>query len=422
MKPRPLVGATSFWLLGAAGLAAGGALLARAEVVVLPAALAITLVGFQFQRGRRQPWRRFAVAAGSFAVGLAVVVVPYLAAVGARLRGQPSLGQWESAMCGTARRPSLKRPSPSARRCGSWTTAGRCRSPKRRRRRAVAAADWRRRSVNSPRSSPRPSATGSARLPSWASGGYGGRRPEGWTASCRSSSSSTAWPWSRTWRPKDISRPGTCCRWSLQGSAARATDLRRRGAGWQRRPRFGFGGNGDRLARRPPGPRWAWRPSRVFSCSRRRCMATGEDIGPQATGFNRRPEHRGRSSTPKALSASCRGGGPTKASRPGRHCATRPWRISCSNAASSPLPVTVAARFASCLEPLPSRRLRFPATARRSAPAVRCWSIVGTGSAYLAWIAARERTFREQADAARIRQNTITAARPRVRRNGHRGL
>jgi len=69
------------WLL-LAGVAAAMAALARAEVLVLVAALASTLLLFQFVPGRSQPWRHFAAAAGFFVLGLAIVLGPYLAAAG----------------------------------------------------------------------------------------------------------------------------------------------------------------------------------------------------------------------------------------------------------------------------------------------------------------------------------------------------
>jgi hypothetical protein len=70
------------WLL-LAGLATGVAGLARAEGLVLPAALAVTLIVFQFMPSRRQAWSRVAVAAGCFGLGLAAVFGPYLWVVGA---------------------------------------------------------------------------------------------------------------------------------------------------------------------------------------------------------------------------------------------------------------------------------------------------------------------------------------------------
>ena len=69
------------WLL-LAGVAAAMAALARAEVLVLVAALAATLLLFQFIPGRSRPWRHFTAAAGMFVLGLAIVLGPYLAAAG----------------------------------------------------------------------------------------------------------------------------------------------------------------------------------------------------------------------------------------------------------------------------------------------------------------------------------------------------
>ena len=58
-------------------------LLARAEVLLLAAALGLTLVAFQLFPQRRQPWARLATSGGCFLLGLAVVLGPYLVVTGA---------------------------------------------------------------------------------------------------------------------------------------------------------------------------------------------------------------------------------------------------------------------------------------------------------------------------------------------------
>jgi len=80
--PAPPWAGDSLWLF-AAGVLVGLALLVRAEAIVLPAALVATLVAFQFQVRRRQPWLKLAGALGCLALGAAVVQAPYLVAVGA---------------------------------------------------------------------------------------------------------------------------------------------------------------------------------------------------------------------------------------------------------------------------------------------------------------------------------------------------
>jgi len=70
------------WLL-LAGLAVGMAVLARAEVLVLVASLAVAAMVFQLQPQRRLAWQRLAVAIGAFSLGLAIVLGPYLLVVGA---------------------------------------------------------------------------------------------------------------------------------------------------------------------------------------------------------------------------------------------------------------------------------------------------------------------------------------------------
>jgi hypothetical protein len=70
------------WLL-LAGVATAVAALARAEVLVLAAALGLTLAIFQLLPGRREPWPSAAAASACFLLGLAAVWAPYLAAAGA---------------------------------------------------------------------------------------------------------------------------------------------------------------------------------------------------------------------------------------------------------------------------------------------------------------------------------------------------
>jgi hypothetical protein len=85
------------WLL-LAGLATGVAILARVEAVVMPIALAMTLFLLQFRRARRQAGSVLCAALGLYALGLALVLTPYLAAAGAltpraavtRILGRPA--------------------------------------------------------------------------------------------------------------------------------------------------------------------------------------------------------------------------------------------------------------------------------------------------------------------------------------------
>lgn len=80
--PSPPWVGNPLWLF-AAGMLVGVALLVRAEAIVLPAALVVTLAAFQFQVHRRQPWLKLAGALGCLALGAATVQAPYLVAVGA---------------------------------------------------------------------------------------------------------------------------------------------------------------------------------------------------------------------------------------------------------------------------------------------------------------------------------------------------
>jgi len=68
------------WLL-LAGAAAAMAVLARMEILVLVAAFWLVLILFQSMPGRRRPWPHLATAGGCFAIGLAIILGPYLAAV-----------------------------------------------------------------------------------------------------------------------------------------------------------------------------------------------------------------------------------------------------------------------------------------------------------------------------------------------------
>jgi len=71
----------TLWLT-LAGVATATALLARAEAAVLAVALAVTMFGFQFSSKRRRPWRSVVLAGGGYVIGAAVVLGPYLAAMG----------------------------------------------------------------------------------------------------------------------------------------------------------------------------------------------------------------------------------------------------------------------------------------------------------------------------------------------------
>ena len=96
--PAVPTGRNPLWLLGA-GAAIGAAALARVEVLILPAALALTLSLFQLRRHRRQPWSRVAAAAVCLVVGFGMSFGPYLAAVGAftpRAALDRALGRYES--------------------------------------------------------------------------------------------------------------------------------------------------------------------------------------------------------------------------------------------------------------------------------------------------------------------------------------
>jgi len=68
------------WLLPA-GMASGFAVLVRVEGLILPAALILALVLFQFRAALRQPWRRIPVAVGLLGLGFCLIVGPYLVVV-----------------------------------------------------------------------------------------------------------------------------------------------------------------------------------------------------------------------------------------------------------------------------------------------------------------------------------------------------
>ncbi len=65
-----------------AGTATALGVLARAEVLVLAAVLAVTLALFAYRYGLRRAWKPMAASAGCFVLGLAVILVPYLTAIG----------------------------------------------------------------------------------------------------------------------------------------------------------------------------------------------------------------------------------------------------------------------------------------------------------------------------------------------------
>ena len=68
------------WLLPA-GMVSGFAVLVRVEGLILPAALILALVLFQFQDGLRQRWRRIPVAIGLLGLGFCLIIGPYLVVV-----------------------------------------------------------------------------------------------------------------------------------------------------------------------------------------------------------------------------------------------------------------------------------------------------------------------------------------------------
>ncbi|NQT16342.1 MAG: hypothetical protein HQ582_26530 [Planctomycetes bacterium] len=108
------------WLL-AAGVLVALALLVRAEALVLPVALVVTLLAFQLQAHRRQPWPKLAHALGCLALGAAAVLAPYLAAVGAtspRTAVDRLLGRHE------VEKPSPARPASEIAAADVWLLDG----------------------------------------------------------------------------------------------------------------------------------------------------------------------------------------------------------------------------------------------------------------------------------------------------------
>jgi len=109
--PAPPTGRNPLWLL-AAGMLTGLAVLARAEALVLLAALVLTLAAFQIRADRRQPWHRLVASAGCLVLGYGLVFGPYLVAVGAitaraaigRILGQsePAREQADALRCASA--------------------------------------------------------------------------------------------------------------------------------------------------------------------------------------------------------------------------------------------------------------------------------------------------------------------------------
>ncbi len=96
------------WLL-VSGMATGLAVLVRVEGLILPAALVIALLVFQFRAEWRQPWTRISVAVGLFGLGSCLVIGPYLVAVDAvtprvamaRVLGRYDPPDIETTMAGT---------------------------------------------------------------------------------------------------------------------------------------------------------------------------------------------------------------------------------------------------------------------------------------------------------------------------------
>jgi len=83
------------WLLLPSGLATGFALLTRAEVMVLPATLAIALIIFQIHQRWQQSWSKLGLAVCCYVVGFFFVYSPYLVVVNSST-GQSALGPGES--------------------------------------------------------------------------------------------------------------------------------------------------------------------------------------------------------------------------------------------------------------------------------------------------------------------------------------
>jgi hypothetical protein len=68
------------WLLPA-GMTSGLAVLVRVEGLILPAALILALVLYQFRADLRQPWRRISAGLGLFGLGFCLIIGPYLVVV-----------------------------------------------------------------------------------------------------------------------------------------------------------------------------------------------------------------------------------------------------------------------------------------------------------------------------------------------------
>lgn len=107
------------WLL-IAGVATAMAVLTRAEVLVLPAALVVTIAVLQLRPRWRRAWRPLAGTAAVYALGLGLVLVPYLATMNSLAPGPAVdriLGRYDAERYG----PSL----PSAESTGSAAVAWR---------------------------------------------------------------------------------------------------------------------------------------------------------------------------------------------------------------------------------------------------------------------------------------------------------
>ena len=74
----PTFSATRCLWLVLAGIASGLAMLVRAEILVLPAAMVATCVVIQLWPKHRLPWRAVLVGASGFAAGMILIVLPYL--------------------------------------------------------------------------------------------------------------------------------------------------------------------------------------------------------------------------------------------------------------------------------------------------------------------------------------------------------
>ena len=118
----PAVGGRPAWLL-AAGVATGLAALARAEVLVLPVALAVTLGWFQLRGRWRRPSLKLASAGGCFVLGAGLVLGPYLTAMGSlgpRAAADRLLGRYDAEQ-DAGRSPSQPATAPAGAR--AWQLA-----------------------------------------------------------------------------------------------------------------------------------------------------------------------------------------------------------------------------------------------------------------------------------------------------------